>query len=234
MTPFGPALVHRSYDISTLWALLHLSNILLLRSHPAMPPAAMIAAGVCAPATQPYATLIGRIAAGMQVPASDDIPLSPFLGAALIELTMALFFAGVQYKAPAQREWLIKHLLNIDRRTGWATAAVIARSCETSWEKAAELGRGPAYERRRTRRFGEEGPVALDDERVKMGRGTRWEDTQDTVHDERARPGAGEGEERGFVVGRRAVREMVPWAKNILATDEDLRVEMERVGLGRQ
>ena len=231
MTPFGPALVHRSYDISTLWTLLHLANILLLRSHPAMPPAAMIAAGVCAPATKPYATLIGRIAAGMQVPASDNTPLSPFLGAALVEVTMALFFAGVQYQAPDQRAWLIKHLLNIDRRTGWATAAVIARSCETSWEKAAELGRGPPYDRRLTRRFGEEGPVAFDDERPGVGRGTTRDDTEPM---EMGGVGGEEGDgERGFVVGRKAIRAPPPWAKNLLATDEDLRVDMERVGLGQ-
>ena len=227
MTPFGPSLVHRSYDISTLWTLLHLSNILLLRSHPAMPAAAMIAAGVCAAATKPYAMLVGRITAGMPVPASDDTPLSPFLGAALIESTMALFFAGVQFQAPDQRAWLIKHLLTIDRKTGWATAAVIARSCETSWEKAADMGRGPPYAQRLTRRFGEEGPIALDDARARMGVGTSREDG--------APPGmeqSGEGE-RGFVVGKKAIREM-PWAKNLLATDEDLRAEMERVALGQR
>jgi hypothetical protein len=230
VTPFGPALVHRSYDISTLWTLLHLSNILLLRSHPAMPPAAMVAAGVCAPATQPYATLIGRIAAGMQVPTSVDTPLSPFLGAALIETTMALFFAGVQYQAPDQRAWLIKHLLNIDRRTGWATAAVIARSCETSWEKAAELGKGPAYAERLTRRFGEEGAIALDDEGPGIGVGTRREDAEMAGE---MRGGEKLEKETGFVVRMRPNREL-PWAKNLLATDEDLRVEMERVGLSQR
>jgi hypothetical protein len=164
MTPFGPAIVHRSYDISTIWTMLHLCKILLVRSHPAMPPAATIAAGVAAATTKPYATLIGRVSAAMQVPASDDIPLSPFLGAALIETTMALFFAGVQYQEPPQRTWLINRLLSIDRRTGWASAAVIARACETSWERAAEAGRGPPYEGRKTRPHGEDGPIVMDGE----------------------------------------------------------------------
>lgn len=229
MTPFGPALVHRSYDISTLWTMLHLSNILLLRSHPAMPPAAMVAAGVCAPATQPYAMLIGRISAGMQIPASDDMPLSPFLGAALIESTMALFFGGVQYQAADQRSWLIKRLLDIDRRTGWASAGVIARSCETSWERAAELGRGPPYEHRKTRRFGEEGPIALDPDEVEGGMrdSTGRNVGRDAWSDERERR---ESEDQRFVVGSKSV----PWAKNLLATEEELRVEMERVELGGQ
>jgi hypothetical protein len=140
--------------------LLHLSKIILLRSHPAMPPAAMMAAGVGAPATQPYATLIGRIAAGMHFPLNDN--LSPFFGAVLTESTMPLFFAATQYQDAAQREWTITRLLEIDRRTGWASAGVIARGCETAWEKAAALGRGPPYTRR-TRRAYEEGPLLRDD-----------------------------------------------------------------------
>ncbi|KAK7188258.1 C6 finger domain-containing protein [Paraphaeosphaeria sporulosa] len=220
MTPFGPALVHRSYDISTIWTMLHLSKILLIRSHPAMPPAATIAAGVAAATTKPYAMLIGRVSAGMQVPASDDIPLSPFLGAALIETTMALFFAGVQYQEPPQRAWLIKRLLSIDRRTGWASAAVIARACETSWERAAEAGRGPRYEGRKTRPYGEDGPIVLDGEGDEGGWG-----------------GGGVVRGRVFTVisddarytAMGSVR--VPWAKNVLASEEELRADMERVEL---
>ena len=229
MTPFGPALVHRSYDISTLWTLLHLSKILLIRSHPAMPPAATVAAVVAAETTKPYATLIGRISAGMQVPASDALPLSPFLGAALIETTMALFFAGVQYQDNSQRMWLIKRLLDIDRRTGWASAASIARSCETAWERAAEAGRGPPYEARKTRRYNEEGPIVLD------GEGGDGRDGGSVSRDGKGGWGGtgvlkvarAEGEEWGFVVGLR-----VPWAKNLLATEEELRADMEKVDLG--
>ena len=217
MTPFGPALVHRSYDISALWTMLHLSKILLVRSHPAMPPAATVAAGVAAPTTQPYAMLIGRIAASMQVPASDDVPLSPFLGAALIEVTLALFFAGVQYQDPAQRAWLVTRLLAVDRRTGWASAAAIAGACETSWERAAEMGRGPPYQRR-TRRPGDDGPIVLD------GEGEGGWDSGGAV-----KGGAARGDENRFVVVG-SVR--VPWAKNLLASEEELRVDMERVGLG--
>jgi hypothetical protein len=223
MTPFGPALVHRSYDISILWTLLHLSKIILLRAHPAMPPAMMMAAGICAQTTGPYATLIGRISAGISLPAGD---LSPFLGSVLQEGTMGLFFAGVQYQDPAQREWVITRLLEIDRRTGWASAGVIARGVETSWERAAQMGRGPPY-KRRTRRAGEDGPLVLEDERVNpstwrhkegenaIGKGTRM---AEVVEDDG---------ERGFLVRPR----MVTWAKNVFGTEEDLRVGMERVGL---
>jgi hypothetical protein len=220
MTPFGPALIHRSYDISILWTLLHLAKIMLLRSHPAMPPAAQMAAGVCAPATQPYAILIGRINAGMQMPLSED--LSPSLGAVLTESTLSLFFAGVQYQDAKQREWLITRLLDIDRRTGWASAGMIARGCETAWEKAASMGRGPHYQRR-TRPVGEEGPIALGPQ------SSTWSDRN---NDEYGGGGATRGgerkvSERGFVVKSRPP----PWAMNLLGTEDDLRVGMERVGL---
>lgn len=223
MTPFGPALVHRSYDISTIWTMLHLSKIFLVRSHPAMPPAATIAAGAAAVTTRPYAMLIGRISAGMQVPSNDDIPLSPFLGAALIETTIPLFFAGVQYQEPAQRNWLIKRLLDIDRRTGWASAAVIARACETSWEKAAEAGRGPPYSDRKTRPFGEVGPVVLDGEGDEGGWGGGG-----VV---RGRVFALPNDDTRFTVISKV---KVPWAKNILASEEELRADMERMELQGQ
>jgi hypothetical protein len=232
LTPFGPALIHRSYDISILWTLLHLAKIILLRSHPAMPPAAQMAAGICAQATQPYATLIGRITAGMQIPMGDD--LSPSLGAVLTESTLSLFFAGVQYQDPAQREWLITRLLEIDRRTGWASAGIMARGCETSWEKAAGMGRGPPYQRR-TRRLGEEGPLVLDPT-VPQSPGNWREKEVDAFGQGAARVSqaaggrrqGGDGSaERGFVVKSR----MTPWALNVFGTDEDLREGMERVGL---
>ncbi|PSN69199.1 hypothetical protein BS50DRAFT_632992 [Corynespora cassiicola Philippines] len=235
MTPFGPALIHRSYDISILWSMLHLANILLLRSHPAMPPAAMMAASICAQATQPYAILIGRIAAGMRLPLSDEAPLTPSLGAALIESTMSLFFAGVQYQDPAQRDWLITRLLEIDRRTGWASAGVIARACETSYEKAADMGKGPPY-KRRTRRMGEPGPIVIDAEGTtesqgwnggsvhntssNRGRAQTWHEVDDKT---------GNGDTR-FIVKYHGGK--APWAMNLLSTDEDLMAGMEKFGIG--
>lgn len=256
MTPFGPALVHRSYDISVLWTLLHLAKIILLRSHPAMPPAAQMAAGVCAQSTQPYAMLIGRITAGMQIPLGEN--LSPFLGAVLTESTMSLFFAGVQFQDPSQREWLVTRLLEIDRKSGWASSGIIARGCETAWERAASMGRGPPYSRR-TRRLGVEGPLVLDRSvpeghsnwRDKEGddgsKGGRIDERRASVvgqegqggdGDERrygaARWGQGDGSEKRSISGdtRYVVKSgLSPWAMNLLGTDEDLRAGLERVGL---
>jgi hypothetical protein len=223
MTPFGPAILHRSYDISILWTLLYLAKIILLRSHPAMPPAAQMAAGVGASATAPFCILIGRITAGMQIPVTSD--LSPFLGAVLTESTMSLFFAGITFQDPRQREWLVSRLLEIDRRTGWASAGIIARGCESAWEKAAEMGRGPAYKRRtsRVRRVRDDGEVEERDDLVKGGsEGTRRPDGPTWERDR----GEVRGETR-FVVKSRPP----PWAMNLLGTEEDLRVGMEKFGL---
>jgi hypothetical protein len=172
-----------------------------------------MAAGVCAPDTQPYAQLIGRICAGMQIPLGEE--LSPALGAVLTDSTVSLFFAGVQYQDAMQREWLITRLVQIDRRTGWASAGIIAQGCETAWERAAKVGKGPKYERR-TKRVGEEGPLMREDmgERVEMRRGG----------------GGGGGNknlERGYVMKTKAPL----WPMNLLGTEEDLRGGLERVGI---
>lgn len=267
-TPFGPALLHGSYAISAIWLLLHLSQILLLRSHPACPPAAIMAASVVARATEPYANLIGRIAAGFPMPpqeAGDANPLTPAIGAAHIDSAVALFFAGVQVQDGTQRAWLVERLLEVDRRTGWASAGVIARSCETCWERAGEAGKGPPY-RRRTKRFGEgvgrdERLERSEEERRRAGR-RDVENLLSTPHDrlaaarrvaeeeERlagggaemaggnemgreggvdARSGEWSDKERRYVVRNRAA--FPPWAMNLLADEEDLRIGLGRVDL---
>jgi hypothetical protein len=226
-TPFGPAIMYTSYGISILWTMLHLARIVLLRSHPGMPAAAQMAAGVCASATAPSCNLIGRITAGMQIPVTSD--LSPFLGAVLTESTMPLFFAGVTFQDSAQREWLVTRLLEIDQRTGWASAGIIARGCETSWESAAAMGRGPPYMRRTSevvRGRGEDTQI-LGKGKGKADEGGRGVDGP-VRQENRVREIGREGDgERRYVVKSRAP----PWALNLLGTEEDLRMGMERFGL---
>lgn len=38
-------------------------------------------------------------------------------------------------------------MLDVERLTGFETASHIALGCETSWTRAAEMGRGPPYTR---------------------------------------------------------------------------------------
>lgn len=45
-------------------------------------------------------------------------------------------------------------MLDIERLTGFETASHIARGCETSWTKAAEMGKGAPYSR-----YTEQAPV---------------------------------------------------------------------------
>lgn len=148
-TPFGDARQYRSYEISIIWALYYMARIIAVRSHPAMPPAAMMAAGVAAQLTAEYSNEIGRITAGI-VPPAVNVPLNPSLGAALINSSMPVFFAGVQYTNPEQRAWLVTRLLDIEKRTGFGSAGLMARGCERAWERMGEVGRGPPYKMTRT------------------------------------------------------------------------------------
>ena len=147
-TPFGPALYYRTYSMACIWALYYTARIITARVHPSMPPAAMVAAGVAAFKTKGWAKLIGRVCAGLQpTNTNTTTQLNPSLGAALIESSLCLFFAGIQYQDAGQRGWTITKLRDIARLTGWQSSAAIASGCETAWTKAAEAGKGPPYQR---------------------------------------------------------------------------------------
>ena len=145
-TPFGNALFYRSYDIGCLWAMYHMANIITIRSHPYMHPAAHAAAAIAAQETAFFANEIGRIVAGI-VPGPPDQPLNPTLGATLCESCMPSFFAAIQYQNSDQRHATVMRMYNIAQRTGWGSIELIANGCETSWVKAAAAGRGPPYNR---------------------------------------------------------------------------------------
>ena len=145
-TPFGDSIEYRTYPIACIWNMLYTGYIITARMRPSMPPAAMMAAGIAAPKTRHWAQLIGRICAGLQPPPSNQ-PLNPSLGAALMESSLGLFFAGVQYQDHAQRSYIVHILRRITVLTGWSSSALIAAGCEVSWIKMHEAGRGPPYQR---------------------------------------------------------------------------------------
>ncbi|KAK4548233.1 hypothetical protein LTR36_010103 [Oleoguttula mirabilis] len=145
-SPFGTALVYRTFDVACLWAIYNMALIIAIRSHPHMPPAAHMAAGVAAQQTAHFAIEIGRIAAGI-VPGPRHQALNPSLGAALCESCMPSFFAAVQYQDKQQRHATVTRIFSIAQRTGWGSAELMASGCETAWVKAAAAGRGPPYER---------------------------------------------------------------------------------------
>lgn len=149
-TPFGPALQYRTHTIAVIWGFYYVGRILLNRLHPSMPPAMMMSASVAASTTTEYAQIIGRTAAGIYYPQRYNLKagsLSPTLGSSLQEMTIPMFFAGVQYVDHTQRVWTIAKLRDISRLTGWKTSDAIAGGCEKSWIVAAKSGRGPPYER---------------------------------------------------------------------------------------
>jgi len=150
-TPFGVALQYRTWSIACIWVLFYTGRIIATRMHPSMPPAALMAAGVAAPQTVHWASTIGRIFCGLQMPPSDQ-PLNPAVGAALMESTIGMFFAGVQYTDPVQRTATINRLLTIAEMTGLQSSALIAAGCELCWVKMGEAGRGPPYTPRMDRK----------------------------------------------------------------------------------
>lgn len=149
-TPFGPALQFRTHTIAVIWAFYYTGRILLARVNPSMPPAAMIAVGIAARETVAPAQSIGKICAGLYYPQQHSLAsgnLNPVLGSALIESTLPLFFAAVQYTDNIQRAWTISKLRDIAHYTGWQSSAAIAAGCETAWERQYKAGRGPVYRR---------------------------------------------------------------------------------------
>ncbi|KAI1258387.1 hypothetical protein F5Y18DRAFT_356890 [Xylariaceae sp. FL1019] len=145
VTPYGLAAHYRTYSIAGCWMNYYMGLIVLHRAHPAMPPVAMLAAGMSAKTTMPWAYEIGRIAAGLEENITHLKVVSTLVGAALIESAFSLFVAGVQFQGDAQRHWVIQRLRDIGRLTGWQSAHQIADGCESAWSKAAMLGRGPPY-----------------------------------------------------------------------------------------
>lgn len=149
-TPFGPALQYRTHTIAVIWGFYYAARIMLYRFHPSMPPAMMVAAGVATPATDEYAQVIGKIAGGIYYPQRYNFRagrLNPNLGSALVELTVPIYFASVQYTDFKQRAWIVTQMHEVARLTGWESANVMIRGCESAWIVAAKQGRGPPYER---------------------------------------------------------------------------------------
>ncbi|KAK4554536.1 hypothetical protein LTR86_008390 [Recurvomyces mirabilis] len=202
-TPFGLSVCYRSFDIACLWAIYNMTMIIAIRSHPHMPPAAHMAAGVAAKDTNHHAEEIGRIVAGI-VPGPADQPLNPSLGAALCESCMPSFFASVQYLDHQQRVVTVDRIYTIAHRTGWGTAELIASGCETAWVKAAEAGRGPPYQRLFARK------QQSDDPRLNGS----WERL-----DPNASPDDKDDTDRRHV--RRKAQARLNWAIGILGTPED-------------
>ncbi|KAK0650429.1 putative transcriptional regulatory protein C15D4.02 [Lasiodiplodia hormozganensis] len=214
-SPFGPALQYRSFDIAVLWAQYHMLEIILARSHPTMPPAAMMAAGVAAQQTAHWAKDIGRIVAGIfSGLGPHGAPLNPSIGAALIECIMPLFFAGIQYVDAAQRDWLVVNVKDIEARTGWASAGLVANGCQKVWERAGLAGRGPPYVYRR------EDPDKNPDERISGRKEERAASEGRSLTQEEEEAAKNELSDRRYIWTNPGTR--VHWAMGILSEEQDL------------
>ncbi|KAK3318369.1 fungal transcriptional regulatory-like protein [Apodospora peruviana] len=132
VSPFGPALMYRTYSIAGIWLNYYMGLIVLYRARPSMPPIAMVAAGMSAPETALWANEIGRIAAGLHEDTSEVTDVTTLTAA---------------YRDITQRHWVIRRLCDIERLTGWQSAKQIADGCESAWYKAGQMKRGPQYYR---------------------------------------------------------------------------------------
>ncbi|RMJ28019.1 C6 finger domain protein [Aspergillus sp. HF37] len=149
-TPFGQALQYRTDTIAAIWGFYYAGRTILHRFHPSMPPAMMVAAGVAAPTTAEYGQVIGRIAGGIYYPQRYNFQagsLNPNMGSCLVELTVPIYFSAVQYTDTTQRRWIVTQMHEVSRLTGWESANIMVRGCESAWIVAAKQGRGPPYER---------------------------------------------------------------------------------------
>lgn len=163
-TPFGPAYQFKSYTMAGIWMNYYMGLIVHARSHvrshlqlqrvksstdepqPYMPPAAQMAAGIAAAQTRAWSRELGRVCGGLVTPESEQ-ELTTLHGSGMIECTVPMFVAAVQYQGQDEREWTVKKLRDITRLTGWRTAAIAASGCEGAWIKAAENGKGAPYKR---------------------------------------------------------------------------------------
>ncbi|CAG8961002.1 hypothetical protein HYFRA_00002542 [Hymenoscyphus fraxineus] len=144
-SPFGTALQYRTYGIAGIWMSFHMGVIVCHRTHPSMPPAAMMAQGIAARQTAYHANEIGRIMSGIAPDCDIALEVNPRVAGALMESTFGIFIAAVQYQDTHQRRATINHLRHVARLTGWQTAIATANGLETTWTKAAEMGRGAPY-----------------------------------------------------------------------------------------
>ena len=113
-TPFGPSRTYRTYSIAGIWMNYYMGLVALHRAHPSMPPVAMMAAGISARQTMPWAMEIGRISAGIQEDLEHATAVSTSVGAALIESSLCLFVCAVQVRflrpAPCPRHLPSPHI----------------------------------------------------------------------------------------------------------------------------
>jgi hypothetical protein len=137
---FGHTVVYNTHALACWWAQVYMARILLRRVHPDIPTIASAAVTSAEIETEDDALMVGRIIA-------DIIPLDarivhPATQGVLIESTMPLFIAGMQYKNFAQRSWIVKAFETIERCTGWMFAKQASLAIRQLWKRVDSVGRG--------------------------------------------------------------------------------------------
>ncbi|KAF2790459.1 hypothetical protein K505DRAFT_364699 [Melanomma pulvis-pyrius CBS 109.77] len=143
LSTFGPSLTYGTHASANLWVQIHMAHLVLQRSHPDLPnrtDAIMLSTSE----TRNHASLIGKIVAGL-IPQEDTRPVSPVLQGILVEITMPLFIAAMQYQDHAARAWALEAFGTIGNCTGWKFAKEASSAVQHLWERASDMGRGPPW-----------------------------------------------------------------------------------------
>ncbi|KAF2477623.1 uncharacterized protein BDR25DRAFT_2571 [Lindgomyces ingoldianus] len=137
-SPFGDLIFYETPGIAHLQALIHMTQIMILRNHPDTPLGELDALSSCKSRTMQDALKIGRILAGTGLPA---------IQAASIGNVMPLLIAGLVYDNKEQRTWTVRSLKSVAECTGWDFAGQALVAVQDLWNQKAEAGRGPEWHR---------------------------------------------------------------------------------------
>jgi len=144
ISPFGPCLQYRLYSIACIWATYYTGRIVASRVQPSMPPTAVLGAYIPGPETNNWASIVGRICCGLEIPLRGQ-SIKPSLSAALKDISFGLFIAGMQYRDEDQRRYTVATLQAISEATGFKLSASFAATCVANWNMMADAEKDPAF-----------------------------------------------------------------------------------------
>jgi len=109
-----------------------------------MPPTAVLGAYIPGPETNNWASIVGRICCGLEIPLRGQ-SIKPSLSAALKDISFGLFIAGMQYRDEDQRRYTVATLQAISEATGFKLSASFAATCVANWNMMADAEKDPAF-----------------------------------------------------------------------------------------
>lgn len=110
-----------------------------------MPPTTVLGAYIAGPDTYLWASNVGRICCGLEIPLRGQ-SIQPSLSAALNDVSFGLFITSMQYKDGLQRGYAVATLQAISEATGFTLSASFAAICEANWNMMADAERVSVFD----------------------------------------------------------------------------------------